>query len=163
MMQITAGIMWLPLTRAAAAAVGGAGKNGTTAETANAVGLRELTDAKHSICRDFVMRLEDDRIDVDFYAQEAIAQNTPLVTGIGASLTDRNSIENMDQAQQDVRALSRERTDAIKSVARSIAANGYDNRQPPWPGTIYFEDVNSETSFRLIEIIVEEALKDGQL
>ena len=59
------------------------GRNGTTTElVAETVGLREMTDAKHSICRDFVMRLEDDRVPVDFYAQEAITQNVPLFVSV---------------------------------------------------------------------------------
>lgn len=130
---------------------------------ASPVGLRELTDAKHSICRDLVIRLEDDQIPVDFYAQEAKQQNVPFFAGIGASLIDRNSIEDFDQAQTDIRETTIERVEAIKSVAKHISNNGYNGRNPPWPGVIYFEDVNSESSFRLIEIIVEETLKLGQL
>jgi len=140
------------------------GRNGTTTQpAAETVGLRELTDAKHSICRDLVIRLEDDRVPVDFYAQEAVAQNVPLFAGIGAALIDRNSIEDMEKAQHDVRDLTRERVEAIKTVAQQIKSNNYEIRRPPWPGTIYFEDINSESSFRLVEIIVEEALNNSAI
>ncbi|MCH8176710.1 MAG: hypothetical protein IIC09_00640 [Proteobacteria bacterium] len=64
---------------------------------------------------------------------------------------------------KDAQAISSEYVEAIKTVARSIANNGYDIRVPPWPGTVYFEDISSESSFDLIEIIVDTSLKQGTL
>jgi hypothetical protein len=34
---------------------------------------------------------------------------------------------------------------------------------PPWPGTIYFEDISAESNFDLIEIIIDTTLKQGAL
>ena len=48
-------------------------------------------------------------------------------------------------------------------TARSITENGYTSTMPPWPGTVYFEDVSAESEFELIEIIVGTALNDGAL
>ena len=128
-----------------------------------AIDLLELTKLKHSVCRDFVIRLDDDRVPISFYEDQAIQQNTPLFAGIGAGQIDRNSIEDMDAARSDIKDAASEYVAAIKNVARTISSNGYNNRKPPWPGTIYFEDVSSESSFELMEIIVEAALTNGQL
>ena len=48
-------------------------------------------------------------------------------------------------------------------MARAIANNGYESRVPPWPGTVYFEDVSAESSFALIEVIVETVLQEGAI
>jgi hypothetical protein len=127
------------------------------------VDLAELFEIKNSVCRDFVIRLADDRIPVSFYVEQAIKRNIPLFLGIGATQIDRNSIADLEIAKQDIKAISSEYVEAIKTVARSIANNGYDIRVPPWPGTVYFEDISAESSFELIEIIVDTSLKQGTL
>ncbi|MCP5085824.1 MAG: hypothetical protein GY952_03335 [Rhodobacteraceae bacterium] len=128
-----------------------------------AVGLEELTDLKHSVCRDFVIRLQDDGVPVSFYEKQAIDRNVPLFMGIGASQIDRNSIEDMQAARLDTETAAAQRVGAIRNVAETIARNGYDNRTQPWPGTVYFEDISSESSFDLIEIIISAALDQGNL
>jgi len=125
--------------------------------------LVELFDLKNSVCPDYVIRLAEDRTPVSFYVEQAIRCNIPLFMGIGATLIDRNSIADLEIAKQDLRAMCSEYVEAIKTVARSIAENGYDSRVPPWPGTIYFEDISAESSFDLIEIIVDTTLKQGAL
>ena len=45
----------------------------------------------------------------------------------------------------------------------AIFDDGYDAGVPPWPGTVYFEDVSAESSFQLIEVIVGTVLRDGAL
>jgi len=134
-------------------------KNGNTER----LGLVELTELKNSVCPDYVIRLAEDRTPVSFYVEQAIAYNIPLFIGIGATQIDRNSIADMEIAKQDITTISNEYLDAIKTVARSIAGNGYDLREPPWPGTVYFEDISAESSFDLIEIIVDTVLKHGAL
>ena len=138
--------------------------NGSAAkEPVAAVDLLELTDLKHSVCRDFVIRLHDDRVPISFYEDQAIQRNRPLFTGVGASQLDRNSIVDMDMESQSLRDVSLECVEAIKNVAQTISDNGYDERNPPWPGTVYFEDVSSESSFELMEIVVETARNNGLL
>ena len=83
--------------------------------------------------------------------------------GIGATLIDRNSIADLEIAKQDIETMTCEYVEAIKTVARSIAENGYDSRELPWPGTVYFEDISAEANFELIEIIVDTTLKQGAL
>ncbi len=136
---------------------------GTATDSASAVDLTELTELKHSVCRDFVIRLHDDRVPVSYYEDQAIQRNRPLFTGVGASQLDRNSITDMEAERQALRDVSRECVEAIKNVAQTISNTGYDERNPPWPGTVYFEDVSSESSFELMEIVVETALQNGAL
>jgi hypothetical protein len=130
---------------------------------AEQVSLVELFELKNSICPDYVIRLAEDRTPVSFYVEQAVKSNIPLFIGIGATQIDRNSIADLEIAKQDIAAITSEYTEAIKMVARSIANNGYDLRTPPWPGTIYFEDISAESSFELIEIILDTALKQGAL
>ena len=127
------------------------------------VSLEELFEAKNSVCRDYVIRLADDRIPASFYVEKAIENNVPLFMGVGATQLDRNSIADMDSAKTDLKAVARDYVEAIRTVARSIAENGYDSKVPPWPGTLYFEDVSAESSFELIEILVDTALREGAL
>jgi hypothetical protein len=53
--------------------------------------------------------------------------------------------------------------ESIKEVAQVIKKNGYKLRKPPWPGTVYFEDVSSNSSMEIIEIIVDTVLNQGLL
>ena len=127
------------------------------------LGLVELFELKNSVCPDYVISLADDRTPVSFYVEQAIKSNIPLFIGIGATQVDRNSISDLEIAKQDIGTITSEYVEAIKTVARTIENNGYDLREPPWPGTVYFEDISAESSFELIEIIVDTTLKQGAL
>ena len=127
------------------------------------VTLQELAGLKYRICPDFVIRLDDDRVPMSFYEEQAIACNIPLVAGIGASQIDRNSISDLDAKRISIKTEADEYVEAIKKVASTISNNGYDNRNPPWPGTVYFEDISSETNLELVEIIVQAAREAGAL
>jgi len=129
----------------------------------DAPGLVELFELKNSICPDFVIRLAEDRIPVSFYVEQAIRYNVPLFIGIGATQVDRNSIADLEFSKQEIRTITSEYVDAIKMVANTIAKNGYESSEPPWPGTVYFEDVSAESQFELIEIIVDTVLEQGSL
>jgi hypothetical protein len=127
------------------------------------VSLQELFEAKDSICPDYVIRLAEDRVPVSFYEQQAIQANKPLFLGIGATQIDRNSIADLDTEKQNIESLAGEFADAIKRVALTIVNDGYESRDPPWPGTIYFEDISAESSFEMIEVIFNAARKHGEL
>ncbi len=127
------------------------------------LGLVELFELKNSVCPDYVIRLADDRTPVSFYVEQAIKYNIPLFIGIGATQIDRNSIADLELSKREIRTTTGEYVEAIKKVARSISSNGYDSRVPPWPGTVYFEDISAESSFDLIEIIVGSTLEQGAL
>ena len=125
--------------------------------------LAELFEAKNSVCRDYVIRLADDRLPAPFYVEKAIEENIPLFMGIGATELDRNSIADLESARTHLMDITSEYVAAIRTVARSISDNGYDLKVPPWPGAVYFEDVSAESSFELIEIVVGIALNKGSL
>jgi len=102
-------------------------------------------------------------VPMPFYEEQAITRNVPLFLGIGAGQIDRNSIKDMDAARISIQDTSIAYVDAIKNVARSISKNGYNTRIPPWPGTVYFEDISSESQFELIAMIVKTTLTNGTL
>ena len=87
----------------------------------------------------------------------------PLFAGVGAARLDRHSITDMALTKREVKDVARAYVEAIKTVAQTIRHNRYSEREPPWPGTVYFEDVSSESSFELVEEIVAIALADGSL
>jgi len=127
------------------------------------ISIEALTELKHSVCRDFVIRLDDDRVPVNFYEKQAIARNVPLFCGIGASQIDRNSIADTGAALSRIGETATQYVDAIKNVANSISHADNTPRAQPWPGTIYFEDISSEAQFEMIEVIVRAALKNGAI
>jgi len=57
---------------------------------------------------------------------------------------------DLELARQDIKDVAVAHIDAIGTVTRSIAKNGYESRVPPWPGMVYFEDVSAESSIALI-------------
>ncbi len=138
-------------------------RRGSSGKATESLTLQQLTDLKFSVCPDFIIRLDDDRVPMPFYQEQAIERNIPLFLGIGAGQIDRNSIKDMAATRTSIQDTSDAYVSAIKNVAETIAQNGYDNRNPPWPGTVYFEDISSESSFELIEIIIKTTLKNGAL
>jgi len=123
----------------------------------------ELFAVKQDVCTDYVMRLHDDRMPLKLYQEQAIMRNVPIFIGIGASQIDFNSITNINVAKEEIKQLSLEYVESIKKVAQVIKKNGYKLRKPPWPGTVYFEDVSSNSSMEIIEIIVDTVLNQGLL
>jgi hypothetical protein len=125
------------------------------------ISLEDLFEIKNSVCPDYVIRLAEDRIPTAFYETQAIENTKPLFLGIGATQIDRNSIADLPTHKILTQSMSIAYVETIKRVALSIATNGYKNRQPPWPGNIYFEDISAESSFDLIEIIIRTVLEEG--
>ncbi|MFT7675898.1 MAG: hypothetical protein ACI845_004325, partial [Gammaproteobacteria bacterium] len=125
------------------------------------ISLDELFDVKNSVCPDYVIRLAEDRVPTVFYETQAIKTQKPLFLGIGATQIDRNSIADLPTHKIATKSMAIEYVETIKRVALAIADKGYGNRQPPWPGNIYFEDISAESSFELIEIIIRTVLEEG--
>lgn len=123
----------------------------------------ELFAVKQDVCTDYVMRLHDDRMPLKLYQEQAIKRNVPIFIGIGASQIDCNSIADISAAKEEIKQLSLEYVESIKKVAQVIKKNGYKLRKPPWPGTVYFEDVSANSSMEIIEIIVNAVLNQGLL
>jgi hypothetical protein len=131
--------------------------------TAETMSLQTLFEIKDSVCPDYVIRLAEDRVPVDFYETQAIDTRKPLFIGIGATQIDRNSIANLALKKVEIETSSRDYVESIKRVANEIAQQGYETRQPPWPGTVYFEDISAESSFELIQIIIDTVRNHGGL
>jgi hypothetical protein len=136
---------------------GGAGNGDAPA----AISLAELTEAKVSVNPVFIMRLEADKVDVNFYADEAIARNIPFTGGIGSPQIDRNSIADMDLARQEIAEYARSHVEAIKRVCETIDLPDDNHVVAPWPSHVYFEDVNGQSQFEFVEIVMNEVKKGG--
>ncbi len=132
------------------------------AKPVSGIGLEQLTELKHGVCRNFVMRLEADRVPVSFYRDQAIARGVPLTTGIGSSQVDRNSVGPIDLARETTCNVAREYVDAIREVAETIDLPKDNFVTEPWPSHIYFEDVSAQSQFELIEIFVRTAQERGE-
>ena len=124
------------------------------------VDLLELTNLKVSVCHGFMMRLEADKVDVTFYQDQSIQRNIPLTTGIGSCEIDRNSIDDLDQAKIDLAEAAKSYVRCIKTVCESISLPNNNFVNEPWPSHVYFEDINGETQFELVELILNEIYKD---
>ena len=138
-------------------------RNGTNGGDETGTSLADLFAAKNRVNTGYVIRLADDRVDPALYVTNAIEQNVPLFMGIGATQVDRHGAGDLEEARRATAEMTGQHVEAIKTVAHSIAGNGYESREPPWPGTVYFEDVSAESSFDLIEAIVGTTLREGAL
>ncbi len=125
--------------------------------------LLELTEAKVSVNPVFIMRLEADKVDISFYEEQAIARNMPLTSGIGSPHIDRNSIEDLEVKKVEITAEAQSFIAAIKHVCESIELPEDNYVQFPWPSHIYFEDINGQSQFELVEIILNEVYKSAPI
>jgi hypothetical protein len=133
------------------------------AETTGRVDLLELTEAKVSVCPKFIMRLEADKVDVSFYADQSIRRNLPLTAGIGSPQIDRNSIGDLETAKVEIAEFARSYVDSIKRVCETIDLPKDNFVMDPWPSHVYFEDINAQSQFELVELILNEVKKGGAL
>lgn len=127
------------------------------------VDLLHLTDLKYDVCRDFMMRLEADKVPVSFYADQAVARSVPLTTGIGSPQIDSNSIGDLATAKEEIGIAAYDFVAAIKRVCKEIGNPSDELNRQPWPSHVYFEDVNGRSQFELIEIIVDTVRSEGML
>ena len=121
--------------------------------------LLELTDAKVSVNPVFIMRLEADKVNISFYQEEAIKRNLPLTCGIGSPEIDRNSIEDLETTRISIREDARSFVESIKRVCETVDLPEDNHVGAPWPSHIYFEDINGQSHFELVEIILDEVYK----
>ncbi len=136
-------------------------RKSSRAETASGVSLLELTEAKVSVNPGFMMRLEADLVDISFYADQSIQRNIPLTVGIGSCQIDRNSIGELETAKEEITTTARSYVDAIKRVCETIDLPEDNFIVDPWPSHVYFEDVNGQSQFELVELILNEVGKGG--
>ena len=120
------------------------------------IDLLELTDLKFSVCQKFMMRLEADKVDVSFYRDQSLRRNIPLTTGIGSGEVDKNSIDDFEMTKTNLQQAARQYVSAIRQVCEQIYLPPDNFVREPWPSHLYFEDVNGETEFDLVELILAE-------
>ena len=84
-----------------------------------------------------MMRLEADKVDVAFYRDQSLQRNIPLTTGIGSGEVDRNSIEDLEIAREQLSNAAKDYVKAIKEVCEQIdlPLNNFVNE--PWPCLLY--------------------------
>ncbi len=133
-------------------------KRNTSAETA--MSFDELMSAKVLCCPLFVTRLEADAVPVEHYTEAAISLKLPLYLGIGAVRLDRNSVSDIPQAQKELHASANSRTRQILRVSKSLRDTGVPRNSLPWPGDLYVEDINAETSIDLFQAVLDGS-KEG--
>ena len=125
--------------------------------------LMELTNAKVSVNPIFMMRLEADKIDISFYEKQAIARNLPLTSGIGSPQIDKNSIKDIEIAKKNIREDARSFIRSISRVCQTVDLPDDNHVGASWPSHIYFEDINGESHFDLVEIVLEEVYRSAPL
>ena len=125
--------------------------------------LMELTNAKVSVNPIFIMRLEADKIDISFYEEQAIARNLPLTSGIGSPQIDKNSIKDIEIAKKNIREDARSFIKSISQVCQTVDLPDDNHVGASWPSHIYFEDINGESHFDLVEIVLEEVYRSAPL
>lgn len=130
-------------------------------DTAKGVDLLELTETKVSVNPGFIMRLEADKVDVTFYEDQAIQRNIPLTSGIGSVEIDRNSIDDLEAAKVEIVDAARSYVKSIKRVCETIDLPEDNYVMDPWPSHVYFEDVNGQSQFELVELVLNEVGKGG--
>ena len=118
--------------------------------------LLDLTDAEVSVNPVFIMRLESDKVDISFYEEQAIQRNMPLTVGVGSPEIDRNSIEDLNAKKLEITDQARAHVAAIKRVCESVDLPKDNHVGQSWPSHIYFEDINGESQFELVEIVLNE-------
>ena len=107
------------------------------------------------------MRLEADKVDISFYEGQAIRRNLPLTSGIGSGEIDRNSIADLDIAKVEIAEAARSYVAAIKHVCETVDLPEDNFVMDPWPSHVYFEDVNGQSQFELVQAVMHEVQKAG--
>ena len=141
----------------------GSRRKASRTEASAGAGLIDLTEAKISVCPRFIMRLEADKIEDSFYVDQAIQRNMPLTMGIGSPQIDRNSIADLDIAKTEMTSFAKSYADSIKQVCETIDLPEDNFVMEPWPSHVYFEDVNAQSQFDLVEIVLDEVKNAGSI
>lgn len=139
----------------------GSRRNIQTETQSSQAKLLELTDAKVSVNPVFIMRLEADKVNISFYEEEAIKRNLPLTCGIGSPQIDRNSIEDLEATRVSIGEDARSFVESIKRVCETINLPEDNHVGASWPSHVYFEDINGQSHFELVKIILDEVYQSG--
>ena len=149
------------VTQARKVSRGGRRKKAPAKDEQSGISLGQLTDLKYDVCRDFMMRLEADKVPVSFYEEQSIERGVPLTTGIGSPQIDRNRIEDLNAAKVEIKHISDEFVASIKNVCDTIGWPTDALNRQPWPSHVYFEDINGLSEFDLLEITLQTVRERG--
>ena len=139
----------------------GSRRNIQTETQSSQAKLLELTDAKVIVNPVFIMRLEADKVNISFYEEEAIKRNLPLTCGIGSPQIDRNSIEDLEATRVSIGEDARSFVESIKRVCETVDLPEDNHVGASWPSHVYFEDINGQSHFELVKIILDEVYQSG--
>ena len=92
---------------------------------------------------------------------QAIRRNLPLTSGIGSGEIDRNSIPDLDAAKLDMANAVSAYVASIKRVCETVDLPEDNHVTAPWPSHVYFEDVNGQSQFDLVGLVLQEVQKGG--
>jgi hypothetical protein len=126
-------------------------------EKGPSISFESLLQAKKLCCPEFLMRLEADAAPIEHYVQAATDLKMPLYLGIGALQLDRNSVPDEDKAKHELHEIAQERAGLIRQVSRGLQNQGRPRTTLLWPGDLYIEDTNAETSIDLIRAVLAGA------
>jgi hypothetical protein len=125
------------------------------------ISLQHLTEIKHGVCPEFIIRLEADQVPVEFYRDQAIEYDVPLTLGIGSTQVDRNSVGDIDAALAAIETTAREYVQAVKTVCETVSVSPDEHIHLPWPSHIYFEDISPQSQFDMIGVIIRTVRDQG--
>jgi hypothetical protein len=118
------------------------------------ISFDSLLQAKNLCCPHFLMRLEADAAPTEDYVAAATELGMALYLGIGAVRLDRNSVSDIAVATVELHTVARKRSGFVRKVSDALHEQGHPRSDLPWPGDIYIEDTNAETSVDLIRAIL---------
>jgi hypothetical protein len=120
----------------------------------SSISFDSLLQAKKLCCPHFLMRLEADAAPLQDYVRAATDLGMPLYLGIGAVRLDRNSVPDLAAAGIELRQVAKERAGVIRQISDVLQGQGRPRTVLSWPGDIYIEDTNVETSIDLMQHVL---------
>jgi hypothetical protein len=123
----------------------------------SSISFDSLLQAKKLCCPHFLMRLEADAAPLQDYVKAATELGMPLYLGIGAVRLDRNSVPDVTLAGAELHDVAKKRAAAIRQISDVLHDQGRPRSVLSWPGDIYIEDTNAETSVDLAQQVLAGA------
>jgi len=130
------------------------GRRTKRAAQASNISFDSLLQAKKLCCPQFLMRLEADAAPLADYVEAATNLGMSLYLGLGAVRLDRNSVVDLEAVKSELSQVASDRAQTIVQVSVALSAMGRKRADLYWPGDIYIEDTNAETSVELIQAVL---------
>ena len=111
----------------------------------------------------FIMHFDADKVNKTFCEESANNRILPLTSGIDSSEIYRNSIEDLEATRVSIGEDARSFVESIKRVCETINLPEDNHVGASWPSHVYFEDINGQSHFELVKIILNEVYQSGQI